>query len=66
MDRHHYLQKLTFLGLQSAFLLALLFLLVCSTITMLSAPEQQLVLDDEEEEEDWMSKMQIPLLDEDR
>ncbi|GAQ79141.1 sucrose transporter [Klebsormidium nitens] len=53
-------------NLKSAFLLALLFLLVCSTITMLSAPEQQLVLEDEEEEEDWLSKVQMPLLDEDR
>jgi hypothetical protein len=52
---------------QSAFLLALLFLLVCSTITILSASEQQLVLEDEEEEdENWLAKLQIPELHEDR
>jgi hypothetical protein len=52
---------------QSAFLLALLFLLVCSTITILSASEQQLVLEDEEEEdENWLAKLQIPELAEDR
>lgn len=33
---------------------------------MVFAPERQLVLEDEEEDEDFLSKMQVPLKDENR